>query len=41
MKYIKRLEISRLSIKKANDDLTHGNWLAVFWFKSQVGEFNI
>ena len=30
-----------LSIKKAKDDLKHGNRLAVFSFKSQLGEFNV
>ena len=41
VKYRKRLESFRLSIKKAKDDLKHGNGLAVFWFKSQYGEFNV
>ena len=41
VKYRKRLESFRLSIKKVKDDLKHGNWLAVFWFKSQYGEFNV
>ena len=41
LKYRKRLESSRLSIKKAKDKLKHGNWLAIFWFKSQLGKFNV
>ena len=41
LKYRKSLESARLSIKKAKDDLKHGNWLAVFGFKSQLGEFNV
>ena len=41
VKYRKMLESFRLSIKKAKDGLKHGNWLAVFWFKSQYGEFNV
>ena len=41
LKYRKRLERTRLSIKKTKDNLKHGNWLAVFWFKSQLGEFNV
>ena len=41
LKYRKRLERTRLSIKKTKDNLKHGNWLPVFWFKSQLGEFNV
>ena len=33
LKYRKRLESSRLSVQKANDNLKHGNWLAVFSLK--------
>ena len=33
--------MATLSIKKAKDNLKHGNWLAVFSFKSQLGKFNV
>ena len=41
LKYRKRLERTRLSIKKNKDDSNYGNWLAVFWLKSQLIEFNV